>query len=168
MKFLFWSLSYIVVFSAAAMSQSASEKNPDTRTVDEGPRQFDFWVGEWDVNLRVNNKGQWVDRTKARCTIYEILDGKAIMELWNAPQIKGFSIRYYNPGTRNWSLWLNWPGNNSSRWFNLSGSFRHGRGEFYTSFVNNGDSILSRYTFSDITPNSLRWDDGFSKDKGLT
>lgn len=131
-------------------------------------RQFDFWEGVWSVNLRIKNNDEWVDSIRSTAHIYKILGGKAIMELWDSDPIKGFSLRYYDPEQQKWQLWLNWPGPNNSRWSSLSGAFRHGRGAFFSQFVMQGDTIQSRYTFSDISPNSLRWDDAYSKDGGKT
>lgn len=136
-------------------------------------RQFDFWVGEWDVNLRVRQAdGSWADQHRSEAMIYPILSGKAVLELWSEDRvegIKGYSLRYFDPGRQEWVLWLNWPGMNRSGSTSLSGSFRHGRGEFFsTSTAPDGTETMSRYTFSDITPESLRWDDAFSRDGGTT
>lgn len=135
-------------------------------------RQFDFWIGEWDVNLRVQQPDKtWKDQHKATARIYSILGGKAILELWSEGKegINGYSLRYYNPKKKKWELWLNWAGKNRSGTSGLEGEFRHGRGEFFVERIQpDGGDRISRYTFSDITPNSLRWDDGYSTDGGKT
>jgi hypothetical protein len=137
-------------------------------------RQFDFWVGEWDVNLRtLQNDNNWEDSKSARAKIYRILDGRAILELWDesAPgdAIRGFSLRFFDPDKEKWRLFLNWPGKNTSGTNTLNGSFRHGRGEFFSTRAGaDGARTINRYTFSDIAPDRLRWDDGFSNDGGRT
>lgn len=136
-------------------------------------RQFDFWVGEWDVNLRVRQPDlSWVDTHQASARIYPILAGKAVLELWSEDAqagIKGYSLRYFDTARDEWILWLNWPGANRSGSSSLSGDFRHGRGEFFsTQSAPDGTETISRYTFSDITDTSLRWDDAFSSDGGET
>ena len=129
-------------------------------------REFDFWIGKWDVNLRmIQPDHSWKDSVQAKVEIYPILNGKAILELWDSSSIKGFSLRYYDPNKDTWVLYLNWPSNGqSSSIGSLQGQFRHGRGEF---FAESGKRI-SRYTFCDITPTSLRWDDAYSHDGGKT
>ena len=131
-------------------------------------RQFDFWIGEWDVNLRIKQPDQqWLDQVKSVAKIYSINGGRAILELWNDQRpagIKGFSLRYYDWKKEKWVLWLNWPGPNASGMSSLEGEFRHGRGEFFSG---KGDT-LTRYSFSDISPYSLRWDDAFTRDGGKT
>ncbi|MEP5612319.1 MAG: hypothetical protein ABJP45_08715 [Cyclobacteriaceae bacterium] len=137
-------------------------------------RQFDFWVGEWDVNLRIQQEsGVWEDKVQSTARIYQILDGKAILELWNENKvgegIKGYSLRYYNEDLEKWELWLNWPRKNQSASSSLEGSFRHERGEFFSEFPKNDSvTITQRYTFCDISPNSLRWDNAYSEDGGKT
>lgn len=133
-------------------------------------RQFDFWVGSWEVNLRIQQPDlTWKDSVKAEARIYPILFGKAVLELWDSPNIKGYSLRYYDTKRKEWVLWLNWPGQDRSGSSSLSGNFRHGRGEFQS--VNerpNGSKSISRYSFNDITPDSLRWDNAYSDDGGKT
>jgi len=88
-------------------------------------RQFDFWVGAWDVNLRVQQEDlSWKDSIKAEARVYPILFGKAVLELWDSPNIKGYSLRYFDVKQGKWVLWLNWPGQNSSGSSILIGSFR--------------------------------------------
>ena len=128
-------------------------------------RQFDFWIGKWDVNLRAVQKDlTWKDTTKATIEIYPVLDGKAILELWDSPTIKGFSLRYFDPAKGKWVLYLDWPNEKESSYSSLEGAFHHGRGEFFAE----RDGTISRYTFCDISPTSLRWDDAYSKDGGKT
>ena len=136
----------------------------------EEARQFDFWIGEWDVNLRVREEDfSWAEQVAARVSIYRILDGKAILELWDSEPIIGFSIRYFDREAGRWVLWLNWPGENRSGGDGLQGEFRHGRGEFFSTFpTEDGGEGISRYTFSDIGLDRLRWDDAFSVDGGNT
>jgi len=135
-------------------------------------RQFDFWIGEWDVNLRIRQKDfTWADRVKSVARIYPILDGKAILELWSQSEqeINGYSLRYYNPKKDKWDLWLNWPGKNRSGTSGMECSFRHKRAEcFSNSKGSDGKTTIKRYSFSDVSPTSLRWDDAFSKDGGNT
>ncbi len=133
-------------------------------------RQFDFWIGEWDVNLLMLQEDlSWKDAVAARASIYPILNGRAILELWDSGSIKGYSLRYFDPQSDEWVLWLNWPGKNRSNASSLTGAFRHGRGEFRNSYENaEGEQIVERYAFTDIYPDALRWDDLYSKDGGET
>ncbi len=132
--------------------------------------QFDFWLGRWDVNLRIKKDGEWPPSSvRAEAEIYSVLDGKAVLELWDSEPIKGFSLRTFDAERGEWLLWLNWPGENRSGSSGLSGSFHHGRGDFYSEkSAKDGGTLLSRYSFNDVTPTSLRWDDAYSTDGGET
>ena len=133
-------------------------------------RQFDFWIGEWDVNLRTVDKDhQFRDSAKAHASIFSILHGKAVLELWDGEALKGYSLRYFDPDTDEWIISLNWPGEDRTNIGTLTGGFRHGRGEFVGEYRDvEGTPVLQRYTFSDITPFSLRWDDLRSADGGAS
>ncbi len=50
----------------------------------------------------------------------------------------------------------------------MIGEFKDGRGDFYDQETFNGRSILVRNGFSDITPNSSRFEQAFSPDGGKT
>ncbi len=173
-------ISMVIVLLMVAISSGQTDGPKDPVTPEwqfQEARQFDFWVGEWDVNLRrIQDDNSWVDWKKSKAHIYRILNGRAILELWeeqsdDLPQntIIGYSLRYYDEQLKKWVLCLNWPGVNRSGSTSLTGAFRHNRGEFFGSRpLSDSTSIISRYTFSDITPKSLRWDDSFSKDDGKT
>ncbi|NKB88382.1 MAG: hypothetical protein GKS06_09190 [Acidobacteria bacterium] len=131
-------------------------------------RQFDFWVGAWDVNLRIRQDDfTWLDSVQSRAQIFSILGGKAILELWDSQPIKGYSLRYFDVERGEWVLWLNWPNPNASGSNSIAGSFRHGRGEFgATRSAPDGTETIVRYTFADIGPEKFRWEDAFSTDGG--
>lgn len=170
-----WTTHLLLVGGLAVVECASVEAQsfPVSSALRSESRQFDFWVGGWSVNLRVRQPDMtWSDEHSAHARIYPILSGKAVLELWSEDQvdgIKGYSLRYFDTARDEWILWLNWPGENRSGSSSLSGSFRHGRGEFFASSVGqDGTETTSRYTFSDITPRSLRWDDAFSTDGGET
>lgn len=154
----------------APLRVSAPDERAYSAFSDDPHRQFDFWIGEWDVNLRMKQEDlSFRDTIAARASIYSILDGKAILELWDSGPIKGYSLRYHDPALERWVLWLDWPGRNRSSKSRLDGEFRHGRGDFFTSFTDTEGVVRhGRYSFNDITPFSLRWDDLWSKDGGKT
>ena len=161
--FLLLAACGLVIPSPIASAQS-NEILSTWQTAED--RQFDFWIGKWDVNLRIRQAdSSWKNSVDAKVEIHPILDGKAVLELWDSSTIKGFSLRYFDHARKKWILFLNWPSNgDSSSIGSLTGQFRHGRGEFFSG---SGENI-SRYTFCDIAPDSLRWDDAYSQDGGKT
>ena len=170
-----WTVALSVAwgFPTASGAQEPALPFPVSSSLPAEARQFDFWVGEWDVNLRVRQPdGSWADQHRATAHIYPILNGKAVLELWSEDRvqgIKGFSLRAYDPAAEEWALWLNWPQPNQGVLGRLTGAFRHGRGEFFNEFPGqDGETIRARYTFSDVGPDRLRWDDAYTRDGGQT
>lgn len=86
-------------------------------------RQFDFWIGEWDVQNRFKqDDNSWKDEGEGYLKVWPILDGKAIMEFWDGTGrdekvIKGFSLRYYDQSKGKWIVCLNWPQVNNGGFF---------------------------------------------------
>lgn len=129
--------------------------------------QFDFWIGEWDVVNRFFRNGDWVVDGAATCRVHAAAGGKAVVEHWRgktgAAERHGFSVRAWDPEIEKWVLVLNWPaGPDRTGFGTLEGVFRHGRGEFFSGAAPN----LTRYSFSDITGERLRWDSSATKDGG--
>jgi hypothetical protein len=84
-----------------------------------------------------------------------------------AGHIEGLGLRLYHPQSRQWSL--NWANRNSGTLDQpMIGEFRNGRGEFFDQEPWNGRSIYVRNSFSDITPDSCRFEQAFSDDGGKT
>lgn len=171
-----WLLLICVPLLIACGQRADDSPNDARETLQEvlPARQFDFWVGTWRVTNRfLQDDGTWQDDGEAVDKIYSILDGKAILEFWDGEArrgpLRGFSLRYFDPASERWILVLNWPGPNRPRFFQLDGQFRHGRGAFFRRRTDStGTEILSRYTFSDVTPTSLRWDAAYSLNEGTT
>ncbi len=163
-------VTLLLVLASSTLPGQSHPTPPRIVRAPEWRHDFDFWIGAWDVQLRTLQKdNSWKDSVQAKAEIYSVLGGKAILELWDSPKIKGFSLRYYDVKQNKWVLYLNWPGGNQSSIGTLTGNFRHGRGEFFASSKSSdGQTSISRYTFSDIKPDSLRWDDAYSKDSGRT
>ncbi|MCI0617897.1 hypothetical protein L0244_33410, partial [bacterium] len=80
---------------------------------------------------------------------------------------EGLSLRLYDPEAHQWSLNF---ANIKSGTLTLPsiGEFKNGRGEFYNTDTLNGRSILVRFIISDITANSIHFEQSFSDDGGKT
>lgn len=128
-------------------------------------RQFDFWIGEWSVqNRHLQSDGTWREGDVTRARITPVCDGAAVLEEWagefRGSFMNGFSLRAFDPSTQRWDLLLFWTTTGDGGFGKLSGTFRHGRGEFFAG----GAQSVQRYTFSDGLPDSVRWDSATSTD----
>jgi hypothetical protein len=141
--------------------------------------QFDFWIGNWDIEQKIIQKdGTWL-KTIARDSVFSILKGCAIEEHWNGnvkffwagmkktKPMEGFSIRYYDANDKKWHI--KWMDNfNPTIGDGFAGNFKDGIGEFFQEKNIEKGKRLSRITFSDITKNSFHWDLSISSDIGKT
>ncbi len=127
-------------------------------------RQFDFWIGEWDVRNRQLDPARPGDTTLhetgvATNRVYAVLDGCAIVEHWEGHllpdrHVLGFSVRAWDPARGTWVALLNWPGPRGPAFFTLEGTFEDGVGTFSFDAPAGG---RVRYRFEDIRPDGLRW-----------
>lgn len=140
-----------------------------------GEHDFDFNFGAWKTHV------SRLVHPLAGSTTWTEYDGVSVVrKVWNgraslfeldvagsAGHIEGVGLRLYNAQSHQWNL--NWT-NSSVAMLDAAviGEFKDGRGEFYGQDTFNGQSILVRNGFSDITPNSSRFEQAFSIDGGKT
>jgi hypothetical protein len=141
----------------------------------DGQRDFDFEIGNWTTHLRrlthpLSGSTQWVE-FNGTSVVRKIWDGRAnLVELEvDGPtgHIEGLSLRLYDPTSHQWSLNF---ANSKGGGLGLPtvGEFKNGRGEFFDQEIFNGRAILVRNVWSDITPDSCRFEQAFSDDGGKT
>jgi hypothetical protein len=83
------------------------------------------------------------------------------------PGFAGMSLRLYDPHTRQWSIY--WASNRTGRLDPpVVGSIVNGIGVFEGRDVLEGRPIVVRFTWSEITETSARWEQFFSPDEGRT
>ncbi|MEW6127959.1 MAG: tetratricopeptide repeat protein [Acidobacteriota bacterium] len=123
-------------------------------------KQFDFWVGEWEV---FNPQGQRVGSS----VIQKVTDGCIILENWSdTVGGSGKSLNFYNPETHKWyQKWVGSGGNITE----FEGIYQD-RKLLYESFKVNkdGSKVLTRMTFFDLGSDKVRqfWEQ--STDEGKT
>lgn len=155
----------------SARSARAAEGTGPCR--DPAYRQFDFWIGDWNVaNRQRRPQGtEWGITGQATDRVYPVAGGCGIVEHWRGTaspgEVLGYSLRAWNPDKQKWDLVLLWPRPEQPRFFTLEGTFDQGRGDFFRSVTDTaGNPVRIRFSFSDITANSLQWSDGTSRDGG--
>ncbi|MGH6609140.1 MAG: hypothetical protein ACRECQ_02695 [Burkholderiaceae bacterium] len=86
----------LIALTAAAQTQGTATP----RCASAEHRQFDFWLGEWDVTQNGKAAG--------RNTIQSILNGCAISEDWSGTGgFRGNSLNFYNADTKRWhQTWI--------------------------------------------------------------
>jgi len=121
-------------------------------------RQFDFWVGEWDLTWGEDGKGKnTITSIYDGCVIQENFDGKPRM------QLKGMSVSLYDPKLSKWKqTWVDSDGS----YFDLLGEFEDGKMTLVCEKEMKGKPILLRMVFHNISKNELDWNWERSDDDG--
>lgn len=122
-------------------------------------RSFDFWVGEWDVQVNGQQAGT--------NSVQRILDGCVIFENWTSARGgTGKSFNFYNASKRKWQqTWVDSTGNV----LELAGNYSDGKMLFTSETVQpDGSRMLQRLTFFNLSPERVRqfWEQ--STDGGKT
>ncbi len=180
--------TYLLVCSLAVILQSLqgrAQQNSDasktsvehTSAQHDGQHDFDFEVGAWKIHLkrldhRLVGSTNWVEFDGTSVT-RKVWDGRADLEEFEVDSptghIEGMTLRLYDPHTHQWSLY--WATSKSGAMGQPTiGEFKNGRGEFFDTEPSgpNGRSILVRFVWSNITPNSAHFEQSFSDDGGKT
>jgi hypothetical protein len=94
----------LCVLLAGIPTASWSQSSPPPTCITEQYRQFDFWVGQWDVYDPRSNQ------LVAHSNIEKLYDGCAIRENWEPLNGKGGgSLNSYRADRKEWlQVWTDW------------------------------------------------------------
>jgi len=134
---------------------------------------FDFFVGTWTSRQRrlrsvLSGSTQWYE-FEGFSRSWSVLDGAGNIDEVTFPSqgFGGVTLRLYDAARDEWSLY--WA--SSATGMSLPpvvGRFDSGVGVFTAEEDYAGRPITVRFTWSDITASSCRWEQAFSVDKGAT
>ena len=154
--------------SVGPLSQAASP-------APSGQHDFDFHFGTWKAhNLLLahplSGSTTWIE-LNGTVTVRKIWDGRANLEEIESSNatthFQGLTLILYNPASHQWSqTFANIDDGTLGQ--PLIGEFKNGRGEFFHQELIHGRSILVRFVWSDITPDSHHVEQSFSDDGGKT
>lgn len=136
---------------------------------------FDFLVGDWIVHhhklqQRLANCRSWWD-FDGTCSFWKILGGLGNVDdnVIDQPtgSYRGASVRLFDQTTELWSIyWMSDTGPVIEP--PVVGRFTDGTGIFEGDDTLDGRPIRVRFTWSDITERSARWQQAFSSDGGTS
>ncbi len=134
---------------------------------------FDFLVGTWSSKQRRLRKvlagnDDWYElAATTRC--WSIFDGGGnVDEVRFEDSSAGLTVRLYDPATDLWSLYWARPGTGLALPPTVGRFEADGCGRFYDDEEWEGQPIRVRFLWSEITPESCRWEQAFSTDQGKT
>ena len=110
MRILILVLSTVLLASASSAQPPAIQYNPEY----DGPigsrnpnapsqtAQFDFVIGDWDVDMRFRPPGQDEQRYRARWHNFWAVNGYVVAQEWRGPYATGLELRRFNPQSGQW------------------------------------------------------------------
>jgi hypothetical protein len=173
---LIFSMALGTVLAVSLQAQTPSD--PANLPQRDGSHDFDFLIGDWKAHVRrlpdrLNNSNLWVEYDGIS-NHHKLLDSNANFEQFEVTStdkklhIKAQTLRLYNPTTRQWSIYLVDLDNGTLDTPPVVGGFNGKRGEFYHQELLKGRTILVRYLWLDLSPNSARMEQSYSPDGGKT
>ncbi|GIF73637.1 hypothetical protein [Asanoa siamensis] len=134
---------------------------------------FDFFVGSWTSHHRrlreiLAGSDEWYE-FEGVSRSWSVFDGAGNIDEITFPTEGwgGVTMRLYDEARDEWSLY--WASSRTGLALPpVVGRFENGVGTFTGDEEFAGQPITVRFTWSDITADSCRWEQAFSPDKGAT
>jgi hypothetical protein len=167
-------LSGMTGYAGTQTSHRASDAAPSPAAAPhDGAHDFDFNIGVWHTHIKrildpLTGSSNSVE-LNGTVTVRRIWGGRAQLEEIEADtpngHWEGLTLFLYNPESHQWSQTFM---DSKSATLNAPtiGSFKDGRGELFNQDTLNGKSILVRGTWSEIKPDSHRYEESYSADGG--
>jgi hypothetical protein len=155
---------------------AGSRNAPKEDSRRDGQHDFDFNFGTWKTSMKrlqhpLTGSSTWIEFS-GTVVVRKVWDGRAQLEEVEADGPAGhfedLGLFLYDPQAHQWSLNF---ANSKTGVIGVPptiGEFKNGRGEFYDQETLNGRAILARIIWSDITPDSHKFEQAFSDDGGKT
>jgi len=168
-------LAVAIVVSMIGVFQPLPSFAQEKSSVRDGQHDFDFNIGTWKTHMRrllhpLTGANDWVELT-GTVHVRKVWDGRAALEELEADgpagHFEGLLLYLYRPQVHQWAQYFTVSGVGVVNQ-PLIGEFKNGRGEFFDQESFNGRTILVRFVWSDITPDSHHIEQSYSDDGGKT
>ena len=140
----------------------AAQTNP---CLEPQKKQFDFWVGEWELSWPGGKPGDVGHGTNS---IKRILEGCVIQENFSgggSMHLRGTSVSTFDVNINRWKqTWVD----NEGGYLDFVGDFNNGQMILQRESVQNAKKILQRMVWKNISANELDWSWESSADGGKT
>ena len=142
--------------------QNAAQSNPCAAAEQQ---QLQFWVGDWDLTWPGNKPGEVGHGTN---NIKRIMDGCVIQENFSGGDsipLRGTSVSTFDARSGHWKqTWVD----NQGGYLDFVGNFKDGQMILQRETTQNGQKVLQRMVWKNISANELDWSWEASTDGGKT
>ena len=157
-------VAFLVLLFANGQRAASGAQTPEKPCAEVQQKQFDFWVGEWELTWPGEKAGQTghggnsIKRIMGGCVIEERFIGGESMHL------RGMSVSTFVPRGGKWKqTWVD----NEGGYLDFVGEFKDGQMILSREGVApDGEKILQRMVWKNISPKELDWSWESSKDGG--
>ncbi len=156
----------ILLSVTASAGQAAAAQNPPPSCSQPEQKQFDFWLGTWDLTWPGSKPGKIDHGTN---TIQRVMDACVVAENFSggdSMHLRGMSVSTFDGRTRKWKqTWVD----NEGGYLDFTGEFRAGKMILGREAIRPGGAhVLQRMVFKNIAENEFDWSWEASKDGGKT
>jgi hypothetical protein len=152
-------LAIVLGTGGRAAAQEAAAAPPPCASPEA--RQFDFWIGEWDLTWDGGSGTNVVTSELGGCVVEENFDGRDA----EGKGLVGRSLSVYSPAKGKWlQTWVD----NSGGYLDFEGGWTDSTMVLGRQAERNGTTFLQRMVFHNITQNAFDWNWERSDDGGTT
>jgi Protein of unknown function (DUF1579) len=149
-----------------AVAHSSSQSTPPNPCTAVGQKQFDFWIGEWELTWPGAKAGEIARGTN---NVKRILDGCVVQENFSgqdAMHLRGTSVSIFDTNAGRWKqTWVD----NEGGYLDFVGEFKDGQMILQREAIGtDGTKSVQRMVWKNITANELDWSWEASRDGGKT
>jgi hypothetical protein len=162
-------LSYVFLLSLCAAQSSSGGKTASSQPppcTGAQHKQFDFWVGEWDLTWPGTAAGQTAHGSNS---VKSTLDGCVVQENFSgldAMPLRGISVSMFDARSGKWKqTWVD----NQGGYLDFTGEFRDGQMMLQRESIKaDGTKVQQRMVYKNISPDEFDWSWERSLDGGKT
>lgn len=159
-------LASSVLACFAQTTSAASAPAQPAPCTEPQQKQFDFWLGDWNLTWPSQNSGETVHgansikRVLDGCVIEENFDGGTVLGL------RGLSVSRFEPRSGKWKqTWVD----NQGGYLDFTGEFKDGQMVLQREGARpDGSKVLQRMVYKNITEAEFDWSWERSLDGGKT
>jgi len=152
----------LALFILPLFSQSSSSP-ASTPCEAQQQKQFDFWIGEWDLTWPGEKPGEVGHGTNI---IKRVMDGCIVQENFSggdSMHLRGTSVSVFDTHSGHWKqTWVD----NEGGYLDFIGDFNNDRMILQRETVRDGTKILQRMVWKNISSNEMDWSWEASRDGG--
>lgn len=164
-----WSIADLLSWIFSPTTKADSHKQPDFRNdvqqqkLEPPYNQFDFLIGEWDVDAKTYHYGEVISETKGTWKSRYSEDKKLIVDEWrNAPKASensqyGITLRTYSDSLQRWQN-IGLQSNQPTLAPTFLGQWQNNEMLLTAEVIVEQGSLQARTRFYDICDNSFEWE----------